>query len=415
MNPMMVRYAELAVGSGVNLQEGQRLLLLSPIEAAPFARELAAAAYRRGCRLVEPVWTDEAMDRVRYDCAPAGSLSEFPDRFGEAMAAEAGDGAAILWIYAFDPDLAAGTDPERVAVAARARENGLQAFREVIRRNGTNWTVLAWPLAGWADRVYPELPRDRRFDALRTELYRLCRVDRDDPEAAWREHVTELKRIRDVLNHRRYRALEFRAPGTELSVGLAEGHRWVSAEARTPGGTVFVANLPTEEIFTMPHRGRVDGTVRSSRPLSYHGSELDDFTLTFREGRVVDARARKGKSLLDALLSTDEGASRLGEVALVSSDSPVARAGRLFHNPLLDENAANHLALGFSYPETLEDGERMEPGAYAAAGGNRSVVHVDFMIGSDEMDVDGVSASGMREPLMRGGRWSAAFAPGGSR
>jgi aminopeptidase len=233
----------------------------------------------------------------------------------------------------------------------------------------------------------------------------MCRLDTPDPIAAWEHHLTQLAARRDFLNDKRYQALVYRGPGTELTIGLPEGHLWVSGRSATQKGLVFVPNLPTEEVFTMPHAERVDGVVRATKPLSFGGTLIEDFTLRFEGGRIVEANAAKGEDVLRQLVSTDPGAARLGEIALVPHSSPVAQSGLLFYNTLFDENAASHIAIGSAYKFTLSNSEKMEDDAFEQAGGNRSAVHVDLMIGSAELDIDGVLRTGGAEPLMRQGEW----------
>ena len=241
--------------------------------------------------------------------------------------------------------------------------------------------------------------------ALWSAIERLCRLDRPDPIAAWETHLAGLAARTDHLNAKRYTALRYSGPGTALTIGLPDGHVWVGGRSTSAAGVRFAPNLPTEEVFTMPHKDRVDGTVRSTKPLSYGGTLIEGFSLTFAEGRVVDVTAEKGEDVLRRLVKMDGGAARLGEVALVPHNSPVAQTGVLFYNTLFDENAASHVALGAAYKFTLRGGELMDDEEFERVGGNRSATHVDFMIGSPELDVDGVLAAGGSEPVMRRGDW----------
>jgi aminopeptidase len=259
--------------------------------------------------------------------------------------------------------------------------------------------------AGWAARVFPQLPREQQVPRLWDAIGALCRLDRPDPVVAWEEHLKALALRRDYLNAKRYAALKYTGPGTELTIGLPEGHLWVSGRSESRSGIAFAPNLPTEEVFTMPHADRVDGTVRSTKPLSYGGTVIENFELTFAGGRVVRVAAERGQAVLQQLVDTDAGAARLGELALVPHGSPVAQSGLLFYNTLFDENAASHVALGSAYKFTMSGGENMDDDAFERAGGNRSAVHVDFMIGSPALDVDGVLPAGTSEPLMRRGEW----------
>ena len=314
----------------------------------------------------------------------------------------------MLSIYANDPDLLKNEPPEVVGALQQATSRAMQPFRELISRNQTNWAVIAAAGSGWAAKVFPDRRPDERIARLWDEINRLCRLDQPDPVAAWQKHIDGLAARADYLNRQHYDALRYSGPGTELTIGLPPAHVWVSGHTISRSGIQFTANLPTEEVFTIPHKDRVDGTVRSTKPLSYGGTLIEDFSLRFSEGRVVDVKASRGETVLRQLVETDAGAGRLGEIALVPHSSPVSQSGRLFYNTLFDENAATHVALGAAYKFTLRGAETMDEDAFGRAGGNRSVVHVDFMIGSGELDIDGVRENGTSEPLMRRGEWSTA-------
>jgi aminopeptidase len=292
-----------------------------------------------------------------------------------------------------------------VSALQQAASQAVRPFREAISRNRTNWAVVAAPSPAWAARVFPDLPRAEQVGCLWDAIARLCRLDQADPVGAWEAHLATLALRRDVLNQKRYAALKYRGPGTDLRVGLAPGHVWTSGRSVSAQGITFAPNLPTEEVFTMPHKDRVEGTVRSTKPLGYGGTLIENFTFRFAEGRIVDFTAERGEAVLRDLVATDPGAGRLGEVALVPHSSPVAQSGLLFYNTLFDENAATHAALGSAYKFTLAGGEALDDAAFEGAGGNQSAVHVDFMIGSAELDVDGIRDDGAAEPLMRGGEW----------
>jgi aminopeptidase len=290
-------------------------------------------------------------------------------------------------------------------VLQQATARAMMPFRELISRNQTNWAVIAAASSGWAARVFPDRRPEEQVSRLWDEINRMCRLDSPDPVAAWQKHIDQLAARADYLNHKRYAALRYRGPGTDLTVGLPAAHVWVSGHAISRSGIRFTANLPTEEVFTIPHKDLTEGVVRSSKPLSYGGTLIENFNLRFSGGRVVAADAARGEAVLRQLVETDAGASRLGEIALVPHSSPVSQSGRLFYNTLFDENAATHLALGAAYRFTIRGGESMDEDAFAQAGGNYSAVHVDFMIGSAELEVDGVRADGATEPLMKRGEW----------
>jgi len=406
-------YGELTVRVGLNLRPGQRLLIIGPLssggvslEAAPLVRHVVAAAYRAGASFVETIWGDEAAQMARFRCAPRNSFDEFSSWLPTALVEHAEAGHAIASVYANDPDLLKDEPPELVSAVQQAVSKAVRPFRELISRNQTNWTVVAAAGGGWAARVFPDLPPAEQVARLWEAIARLCRLDRPDPVAAWEQHLAALARRRDHLNTKRYSALKYSGPGTELTIGLPDGHIWVSGRSESRSGIPFAPNLPTEEVFTMPHKDRVEGVVRSSKPLSYGGTVIENFSLTFANGKTVKVTAARGQEVLQRLVDTDAGAGRLGELALVPHSSPVSQSGLLFYNTLFDENAASHVALGSAYKFTMSGGESMEDGAFEHRGGNRSGVHVDFMIGSGDLDVDGVLPGGTIEPLMRAGEWA---------
>jgi len=405
-------YAELTVRIGLNLQPGQRLLIVGPIanggaslEAAPIVRQITAAAYRAGARLVETLWGDEALLAARFAHAPRDSFDEFSAWLPDALSDHVKNGHAVLSIYANDPDQLKDAPPELVAAVQQATASNVRPFREHISRNHTNWAVVAAPAVAWAARVFPDIEASQQVARLWDAISRLCRLDQPDPIVAWETHLGELAERTECLNRKQYTALQYRAPGTNLTIGLAEGHQWVGGSSINAAGFRFAPNLPTEEVFTMPHKDRVNGTVRSTKPLSYGGTLIEGFSLRFVDGRVVEVNADRGESVLRTLVAMDAGAARLGELALVPHSSPISQTGRLFYNTLFDENAASHVALGAAYKFTLRGGEAMSEDAFEAAGGNRSAAHVDFMIGSGELDVDGVLPGGAVEPVMRRGEW----------
>lgn len=407
-------YAELAVRVALNLQPGQRLLIIGPLmnggvslEAAPLVRHITERAYRAGAELVEALWGDEAMQLARFRHARPDTFSSFSAWLSKALTDHAEAGHATLSVYANDPDLLQNEPSDRAGALQQATSRSLISFRDLISRNHTNWAVIAAASEAWAAKVFPEAAPDEQRERLWDTIARLCRLDRADPVAAWQEHLAALQARSDRLNACGYSALKFSGPGTDLTVGLPPGHIWVSGASTSRNGIRFVPNLPTEEVFTIADRHRVAGVVRSTKPLNYAGSLIEDFSLTFDAGRVVDLKAARGESVLRQLVETDAAAGRLGEVALVPHSSPIAQSGRLFYNTLFDENAASHVALGTAYKFTLSGADAMSDDEFQRAGGNRSAVHVDFMIGSAELDVDGVSTDGTTtEPLMRHGDWT---------
>lgn len=411
----LAAYAELIVRVALNLREGQRLLIIGPLayggvspEAAPLVRHVAESAYRAGARYVEAVWGDEALTLTRFSAAPGNSFDDFSRWLPAALVEHVDNGDATLSIFANDPDLLTGQPTDRVTSMQRASSRSLQPFRERISRNDINWAVVAAPSEKWASKVFPSVAPDERVAKMWAAISRLCRLDHADPVAEWQKHIAALAARAAHLNARQYSALRYTGPGTSLTIGLPEGHIWISARSDARNGIPFTANIPTEEVFTMPHKDRVDGVVRSTKPLSYGGTLIEDFTLRFEGGRVVDVTAERGQEMLQQLVDTDPGSARLGEVALVSHGSPISQSGLLFYNTLFDENAASHVALGSAYKFTMRGGDEMSEAEFDAAGGNFSATHVDFMIGSGDLDVDGVLPEGSAEPVMRKGEWVSA-------
>ncbi len=405
------KYADVAVRIGVGLRPGQRLTVRTSVEAAPFVREVVRAAYAAGARLVEVLWTDDPVERARFSLAPPDSFDEFPTAVPDALLKAGERGDAILSVHATDPKNLEGLDPARIAKNERARQTYLLPFSHRITGKELNWCVVAASIPAWAERVFPA-EGEGATTRLWQEIFRTCRIDRPDPVRAWEDHIVDLAARSGFLNRKQYGALRFRGPGTDLTVGLPERHVWVGGRSETVGtGIPFVANLPTEEVFTTPHRERVDGVVRATKPLAYMGSLIEDFELHFERGRVTKLKAARNEDVLRKLVETDEGASRLGEVALVPNGSPISASGILFYNTLFDENASSHVALGRSYRTCMEDTDGIPDEEFVRRGGNESLAHVDFMIGSGAMDVDGVTRDGAAEPVMRAGEWVQAAAP----
>jgi aminopeptidase len=399
-------YAELLVKVGVNVQPGQKLIVRTSTAAVQLTRKVVELAYLAGSPYVEVMWADDGVTRARFAHAPEGSFSIIPQYRAEALNELAAEGAASLSIVAADPTMLAGTDPRRYAAYMAAWRPTIKPFTDLSMSDSIAWCVAAAASPAWAQRAYPDLDEHEAVEKLWNAIFAATRVDSPDPVAAWREHAGVLGVAKDNLNSRRYSALRFTGPGTDLTVGLADGHVWDGGSSLNAAGTAFMANMPTEEVFTAPHRAKVDGVVRATKPLSYNGAMIDGFWLRFENGRVVEAHADVGQAALDSILDTDEGSRRLGEVALVPVSSPIEKAGVLFYETLFDENAACHIALGRPYTTTVSGSRDMSPSEQEAVGMNSSLSHVDFMIGSAEVDVDGVLADGTTEPVMRRGEWA---------
>lgn len=399
--------ATLAVKVGVNLQEGQRLNLTGPIEAADLMREIAKQAYEAGAPLVRVTYLDGQQDLIRALYASDDTLDTVDEEKVELNRVSLERGDALLRVSGSDPALMAPADPARVTRINRAERVAGQENSKLIQRSWMPWSIIAYAVPAWATKVFPDLSEDEAVSKLWDAIFAAIRADQPDPVAAWQQHLSTLEHARGHLQSRNFRALHLKAPGTDLRLGLADGHQWESGGMKSQkSGQFFVANMPTEEVFTAPHARQVDGVISSSKPLSYQGQLIDKFQLTFKDGAVVDAKAEVGQEVLDRLLDMDEGARRLGEIALVPDQSPISQSGLLFFNTLFDENAACHVALGRAYETTFRDGANRPLEELHAEGFNHSLVHVDFMFGSAELDVDGELPDGTLEPVMRGGAWA---------
>ncbi|MEK5032039.1 aminopeptidase [Paenibacillus sp. FSL R7-0302] len=400
------KYADLAVQIGVNVQPGQILVVNAPITAAEFVRLITAKAYAIGASQVKVNWSDEFITRQQFEHASPEVFTKAPTWFAGEMTELAENGAAFLSVIAENPDALKGIEPERIANFQKTRGAALTKYRELQMSDKVSWSIVAIPTQPWADKVFPEIPADQRVDKLWEAIFHTVRLDREDPVAAWQEHLDTLESKANVLNAKKYASLHYIAPGTDLSIELPEGHLWAQGDSINAKGHSFVANMPTEEVFTAPLKTGVNGTVRSTKPLSYGGNVIDGFSITFEQGRITSVSAEQGQEALEYLISLDEGAKYLGEVALVPHQSPISESGILYFNTLFDENASNHLAIGTAYAFCLEGGKEMNQDELTARGLNNSVTHVDFMIGSAEMDIYGITADGTREPVFQKGNWA---------
>jgi aminopeptidase len=399
-------YARLTVRTGLNLQKDQQLLITAPLDAVPLVRRITEHAYRAGASLVTTIYADDETTLARYRHAPSEAFDVAPNWLFDGMAEAFRGGAARLAIAGENPALLAGQDPGKLSRANKARSKAYRPALELITGFAINWCVIAAATPAWAKSVFPGIPEAEAMDRLWRAIFACTKADLPDPIAAWEQHNADLRRRTEFLNQRRYRALKYKGPGTDLMLGLAEEHCWKGGGGKALNGVFCNANIPTEEVFTAPNKDMVDGIVCSSKPLSYQGSLIDGIRVRFERGRIVDMTAEKGQDAFRNLIDTDEGAARLGEVALVPHSSPISKSGLIFNNTLFDENAASHIAVGQSYTENIRDGSKRSKDELAALGANTSLVHVDWMIGSGELDVDGIMADGSAEPLMRKGEWA---------
>jgi len=401
------RYADLTVKVGLNLQSGQRLVIIAWIlEAAPLVRAITESAYKHGSRLVTVVWSDQQITLARHKYAPKDSFDEYSTFQLAGVAESMKQGDAYLQVTGLNPDLLKEQDPEKVAMAAKNLSKNYSGISAQQGTNAVQWSYVGAPNPDWATKVFPDKSPEDAVNQLWEAVFKTVRVDQPDPAAFWEGQSLNLHKRREYLTAKGYTGLHYTAPGTDLKVGLPKGHIWAGGAAETPKGVSFIPNLPTEEVFTLPHKDLTEGTVTATKPLNYRGSTIDNFKLTFSKGKVVDFSAQKGQEALRGILETDDNAGRLGEVALIPHKTPISQSGIVFMSTLYDENASNHLALGKGYRFTLEGGNDMSDDEFMQAGGNISLVHVDFMFGSGEMNVDGMLADGTTEPVMRGGEWA---------
>ncbi|WP_046226300.1 aminopeptidase [Paenibacillus dauci] len=400
------QYAELAVRVGVNIQPGQRFIINAPIHAAEFVRLVTRKAYEAGAALVKVNWNDDQITRLRYELAPDESFEIGPKWYAAEMEELAVDGGAVLHVVSDDPDLLKGIDSKRIAASQKSSSIVLSKYREYVQSDKLSWSIVAVPSDSWAAKVFPNESPEEQVNTMWDYIFKAVRVGEGDAITAWEAHVKTLNEKSDYLNNKAYKQLHYVAPGTDLTIGLPKGHIWAAADSISQRGDAFIANMPTEEVFTAPLKTDVNGYVSSTKPLSYGGTIIDNFKLTFKDGRIVGVEAEKGQDTLQHLVEMDEGAHYLGEVALVPHRSPISMSNILYYNTLFDENASNHLAIGSAYAFNLQGGKEMSREELTERGLNNSLVHVDFMIGSGEMDIYGITEDGQEEPVFKQGGWA---------
>jgi aminopeptidase len=400
------KLAEVAIHVGLGLKPGQDLYMTSPTSALPLARRIAEHAYRAGAGLVTTIFSDEEMTLARFKYGQDASFDRAAGWLYEGVAKAFDNNTARLAIAGDNPMLLAEQNPETVGRANRAMSKAYKPAQSKIVNFDINWTIVPYPGASWARQVFPDDDEETAVAKLADAIFDATRISTPDPVAAWAEHNARLKERQEWLTGQNFRALKYSGPGTDLTLGLADGHAWKGGASTSRNGIVCNPNIPTEEVFTTPHRLRVDGTVRSTKPLSHNGTLITDIAVKFVEGRIVEAHASKGEEVLLKAMDTDEGGRRIGEVALVPHSSPISQSGILFYSTLFDENAASHIALGQCYSECFVDGKTITPEEVARRGGNTSFIHIDWMIGSGEIDVDGIGQDGTVTPVMRKGEWA---------
>lgn len=407
LNEKLQQYAKLLVTVGLNVQQGQPVFIRSTVDAVEFTRMIVIEAYHLGASDVRVQYADPILTRLSYEHEDVAFFNQEVKAYDVDVRMDyVQRGACSLALITEDPDLLNGIDSEKLKAAQIQKSKAFKPYMVASQKNEFPWLVACYPSKAWAKRVYPDLDADVAFDRFLDDILEIVRVDGNDPVENWKQHTALLKEKADMLNAKAFTALHYKSKGTDLMIGLPKGHIWEDATSYTQKGQAFVANIPTEEVFTAPDAMHVNGYVSNTLPLSYNGTIIDGFKLTFKEGEVVDFTAEKGEAVLQSLLDTDEGAKRLGEVALVPHDSPISNRNTIFYNTLFDENASCHVALGSAYAFNLKGGTEMTEDELKAHGLNNSLTHVDFMIGSKDLDIYGVTEQGEEVPIFKNGNWA---------
>ena len=406
-NELLEKYALLLVKTGVNIQKDQTLVINSPIECAYFTRIVSRIAYIEGAREVVINWRDELSSKIKFMHAKDEVFLEFPEWQRDFYLSNVRIGAAFLSISASDPELMMDVNPERMAKAHKAASTAIKEYRDRLMSNKNAWCVASIPTVSWAKKVFKELPEDEAMEKLWNSIFKTVRVDTEDPVASWETHKSNLKKSMDFLNSYNFKYLQYKnSLGTDLKIELPENHLWLGGSDYTPEGIEFIANMPTEEVFTLPKKTGVNGIVVSSKPLNYNGNLIEEFSLTFKQGRIVDFKAKNGYDILKSIIETDEGSYYLGEVALVPYDSPISNSNILFYNTLFDENASCHLAIGKAYPICIKNGENLTDEELVKLEVNDSFVHEDFMVGTKDLQIIGITADGKEIPVFINGNFA---------
>lgn len=402
------KYAKLLVAKGINVQKGDWVKMTISVDQATLARLITKEAYTLGAEKVIVKWSDDEITKQNYIHQSEAVLTDIPQyEIQESEDHVLNHRVSRLSIISSDPGLLNEIDPKKVAAFQKIAGKAFKAQRVATQNDDIKWTVAAAAGAGWAAKVFPDLENtEEQVDALWDQIFKTCRVYEEDPISAWDEHIKTLKEKATKLNDMQFDALHYTAPGTDLTLGLPKNHIWASGQSYNPKGEGFVANMPTEEVFSAPDTRRMDGVVRSTKPLSYAGTLIEGIEVHFKEGKIVEISAEKGDEAIKKLVFDNEGGTGLGEVALVPDPSPISQSGIIFYNTLFDENASNHLAIGSAYPTTIQGGTEMSEEELQQNGMNTGTVHVDFMIGSNEMNIDGIKQDGTRVPIFRNGDWA---------
>lgn len=402
----LAEYADLAIRVGINVQPGQYVLINTTTDTLDFTRLVVKKAYEAGAKRVHVNFSDGPTNRAFYDLAPESEMHEFPAWMVTQREELIDQQGSLLWIDAEDPDLLAGVPAKRISDQQKVAGRALEKYRASVMSDKIAWSIVAIPSEMWAAKVFPDLPKEEQLPTLWETIFKTVRIGEGTAVDQWKTHIRNLEARATALNEKCFKKIIYKAPGTDLTIELPDKHIWMTGASRTPNRTAFIANMPTEEVYTAPLKFGVNGYVRNTKPLAYQGNIIDGFTLTFENGKIIKAHAEVGNDLLQQLIQNDEGSAYLGELALVPHESPISSSGILFYNTLFDENASNHLAIGEAYPTCVEGARDLEEAQLRALGLNTSITHEDFMIGSAEMDIDGEREDGTIEPIFRKGNWA---------
>lgn len=403
---LLEKYAKLVVQVGINVQKNQPVHIIGTVEMAPLIRKLVKEAYAVGASYVYVDWGDDDVMRMRYEHASDEMNGYFPSWEKDKREDFMNRQACVISITSSTPDLLKGIDPAKISTFQKAAGAALYEYRKAMQADKFSWTVIAGAGQAWAQKVFPDATPEEAVTKLWEAIFKAVRLDAADPVQAWKDHNDTLHAKAEALNAYKFKKLHYTAPGTDLTIELNDKHVWVSAGSENAQGYTFMANMPTEEVFTVPDRNGTNGYVSSTKPLSYGGNVIDQFKVTFENGRIVKYEAKQGEEILGKLIEIDEGAAYLGEVALVPHHSPISESGILFYNTLYDENASNHLAIGSGYAFNIIGGKTMSAEELKEHGVNASITHNDFMVGSEHMNIDGIQADGTVIPVFRNGAWA---------
>ncbi len=407
MDKKLISYAELIIRQGVNLQRGEPVAISAPILAADLVREVVDQAYRAGAPKVTVFWHDAEVNRLNYDYQTEETLTDIPQWVVDSRNYIVDTKAVYINIISEDPDLLRNIPPQKIAASIKANNKAMSRFRESTGCNATRWVIVAYPNENWAKKMFPELTEKAALEKMWKYLHKTMRLDKTDPLGAWQKHAAKLAKRSRFLNRAKIVSFHYKnSLGTDFTIGMPKGYIFTGAVEKGGGGVDFTANMPTEEVFSSPDRLTANGTLVASKPLVRSGGIIENFSLTFKDGRVVDYKAEKGYETLKGIIETDEGSHYLGEIALVGYNSPIQNLNTLFYNTLFDENASCHFAVGRAFPSCIKGGEKMSKEKQLAAGLNDSFEHVDFMVGTPDLSIEATTEKGEKIVIFKDGNWA---------